>query len=511
MCKEFQQLPKIESFVHFLNQYVIFETYKNNLEYILTIIFYLFFIFLLKKWKVFDTSYFNSWGYAVVFTIKVIAAIILWKIKIEFFGDAYSYIVEAERLNHVWRESPINYLKLLTGFGENLHIIKTYINETVYWTNSGIYNDAKNTIRFNAIISILSFGKIYIHIMWIAFITLVGLKSIYDTLLNYTNRRSLFMFLSVVLLPTVTFWGASFLKESFLIFGFGLFFKGCFSNEKLSKRVGLLLIGMIFLICIKPYVLICLIPGVLFFITWRMVKKQKGRWAILVVLCSILLGISASKIILKDPVSILSRKQADFLNVGKGGVYFMNDTSFFYFKTEEFTHFIFENNSGYLQTPIEGEIIHFGSHRHEKHIFQPNQEPWNIYYLAPQSGSYINSTPIHESTLQLIKNIPEALINVIFRPLPSDPPHIKEKWLIIFETWFILISIIWGIARRPILSNEQKNIIYSLTVFIVLLSLIIGWIVPVLGALVRYRIPVTIALVFISWTLWQPRKKIENE
>jgi hypothetical protein len=504
-------LAKIESFVHFLNLYIIFETNKNKLEFIITIAFYLFFIFLLKKWTIFNTPFLNSWGYAAVFTIKVVIALFLWEMKIELFGDAYNYLKEAAMLNHVWKESPIDYLKLLTGFGENIHIIKHHLNDTVYWTNSGVYNDAKNTIRFNAIISILSFGKIYIHILWIAFITLIGLKSIYDTLLNYTSRRSLFLFLSIVLLPTVTFWGASFLKESFLIFGFGLFFKGCFSNEKLSKRIGLLLVGMIFLMSIKPYVFLCLIPCVLFFITWKFTKKQKGKWAILIVLSSLLLAISVAKIVFKNPVSILSRKQADFLNVGKGGVYFMNDTSFFYFKTEEFTHFIFENDNGYLQTPLEGEIIHFGNHRHEKHLFQPNEEPWNIYYLAPQSGSYIHATPIHESTLQLIKNIPEALINVIFRPVPSDPPYIPEKWLIILETWFILISILWGIARRPNLSNEQKNIIYSLTVFVVLLSLIIGWIVPVLGALVRYRIPITIALVFISWTLWQPRKKIENE
>lgn len=485
---------------------MLFLNSQNILETLLAILYFFVFTFLLKKWKVFHTPFLNGWGYVAVFIVKFGVAIFLWEIHLRFFNDAYNYLQEAARLNQIWYESPINYFKLLTGIGENLDLIKHYIPETNYWTNSGLYNDAKNTIRFDAILSILSFGNIYVQFMWGSLITLVGMKAIYDTLKCYTSKRHWFLFFSIMLLPTITFWGASFLKELYLILGIGLFFKACFFDATIKKRILPFIFGFFFLICIKPYVVVCLIPAVVFFYTWKFTKENKGKWALASFALTLILACTMAKIILKNPVSIISRKQADFINVGKGGLYFMNDTCFFYFNPEKVKHFDFKGNNGYLQDTLRGEIIHFETHKHESHLFMPDTRPWHIYYKSEESGSYISVTPINESSVQLIKNIPQAIFNVLFRPLPSDPPYSMEKWLILIETWLILFSIVLGIIKKPKLSKKQKNIVYSLIIFIVLLSLIIGWTIPVLGALVRYRIPITIALVILSWVLWQEKK-----
>lgn len=459
------------------------------------------------KGRSFRAPFFKSWGYALVFTLKVAVAVALWELHIQFFGDAYQYLFDAQQLNAIFTHSPSDYFKLLTGWDENLPLIKHYFPNSAYWTNSGIYNDAKNTIRFNAILQLLSFGQIYIHLCWISFLTLLGMKAIYDTLVQHISKTNVWVFLSVLLFPSLTFWGASFLKETFLIFGFGLFFRACFGELTWMKRLSLVVIGGFVLVCIKPYVLVCLLLGVVVFYTLQVAKHYRLLIAPFVLIVCIVVGWFAVESLYENPLEIMSKRQQDFMNVGKGGLHITRDTCFFYFTPNQVSEFEFQGDSAYLQSTLKGEIIHFGTHHHSSYVFHPNKEPWDICYLAAPSGSYIPVTPIDGSFKQLVLNIPEALCNVLLRPFPNDPPQIKAKWLALAETFFLFSFLLIGIVRRPKLTSTQKNTLLSLAVFIVTLSLIIGWVVPVIGAIIRYRIPVTIALIWITLVLWQRKKE----
>jgi hypothetical protein len=292
--------------------------------------------------------------------------------------------------------------------------------------------------------------------------------------------------------------------------GFGLFVRACFSVYKQQTRFFHFILGTFLLCAIKPYVFICLLPAIAFYFTWKKVRVHPWKWSSICTIFSIFILILLGKILFGNPVSIISRKQADFINVGQGGLYFVNDSSFYYFKPKQFANFKFHNGKGTLTKDTEGELIHFGSHRREICLFKANKQSWEIYFKRPESGSYFAVTPIHESGLQLLKNIPEAFVNCLFRPFPNDGPHSFTKWLILIETWSIFLFIGWGFARKPKLTNEQKSWIVSLSIFIALLAIIVGWIVPIIGAIIRYRLSITIALVIMVSTIWEGKKSVDN-
>ena len=129
-----------------------------------------------------------------------------------------------------------------------------------------------------------------------------------------------------------------------------------------------------------------------------------------------------------------------------------------------------------------------------------------MFFACDLSQSYIHVTQIKDSPIQLLKNIPEALVNVLFRPFITD----SGSWLIfpaIIETIAIWILLFLGLRYLKYCSKEQKGILIGIVTFVILLSLLIGWVTPVLGAINRYRIPVMLGLVLMGYILWSNKKR----
>jgi hypothetical protein len=173
-------------------------------------------------------------------------------------------------------------------------------------------------------------------------------------------------------------------------------------------------------------------------------------------------------------------------------------------KTEEykFTFFIeHQNRYGYLNEPTEGHVRIDGEERTLVNLY-PSNEKLYVFHLLEPSGSLIPITPINRSHIQLIKNIPEALFNTLFRPLPTDPPSKIEKWYFVLENWFIYALILVGVfIKRTQFNTKQQSFIVFIVVFTILLSLLIGWITPVIGAIIRYKIPIVFLLIGLGWLL----------
>jgi hypothetical protein len=105
------------------------------------------------------------------------------------------------------------------------------------------------------------------------------------------------------------------------------------------------------------------------------------------------------------------------------------------------------------------------------------------------AGSLIELKNLDNNLLNFIKLFPMALFNSFFRPFIFDYtsvivlPNIFENILLIVYVLFVLYKF-KKVDNKEILNISMFALIYSFTVF-----LIIGYTVPVLGALVRYRAP----------------------
>ena len=135
----------------------------------------------------------------------------------------------------------------------------------------------------------------------------------------------------------------------------------------------------------------------------------------------------------------------------------------------------------------------------------PTGEKWKVKLKSFGASSYFKSTPINNEFSQLIKNIPEALLNSFFRPFLNDRGG-NLKYIIMLETFSLYSFLFFAICFRRKLISDEKRIIYSIFVFTLILYLIIGLISCVSGEIARYRLPGELALLIIGLILIRQKK-----
>ena len=333
--------------------------------------------------------------------------------------------------------NPIDYFKMLFGFAnDNAHFDIYYktMNNWYRVYESNIYNDSHTIIRFNAFVRIFSFGYYHVHTVFMCFISLTGLTALYKFFLPILSNKKKELFFCIFLLPSVIFWGSGVLKEGLLFFGMGfflLYLNRIFNKEFSVKAMIWIGISIIVLIFTKTYVLMTLLILIIPFF-WIQKSGPKWSWLKYLSVIIIILGIGFNAhYILPDYniVKMLAQKQHDFINLAN----------------------------------------------------------------SVSSGSLISVTELKPDFFSLLKNIPEAIFNTLFRPhlLDSKSPFILmaafENVLILFIG---LISIIF-ISRKKI----NFNYFYLCLFFVLFTFILTGLITPVLGAIVRYKVP---ALPFLA-------------
>ena len=481
------------------------------MDFIVFAVYCILVIVLLRKWRWFRTPLLGGWPYVGVLMVKVSVAFYLVHNPIDTFIDGPIFLDESRQLSAVLFESPGDFLKLLTGVGENEELIYTHLRETIHWTAQpgNVFNDSKNLVRFNAVLDLLSFGNIYVNLLFISLISMIGLQGIYKAITSLTKGGEGWLFVLLFLFPSAVLWSANILKEPYMLLGFGLFLAGWLVPYSRKRKVVLLFIASFFLLAIKPYILLCLLCAMGAYYLYKWIPRYK-----LVISSSILLALgillfSLSTLSSRNLTTMLSTKQFNFINLTEGGIWIKTDTNMIVVPKTEEHKFTFrkehQNRYGWLHQETEGEIRKVGE-APQKITLYPDTTKLYIFHLLDPSGSLIEITPIKNSHTQLIKNIPEALFNTLLRPLPNDPPKKMEKWLFILENWLVWGIVLFGIWKRKHIPTKQQGLILALVVFSILLALMIGWVTPVLGAIVRYKLPITFAFILMGWLLLYSKK-----
>lgn len=455
----------------------------------------------------------------VIFTIKCgIGVLFLYTYlyespDLQLDNDTGTFLHEGKILNDVFTESPGDYFKLLTGIGENDELRAKYLSETDHWSagDQSMINDNKNVIRLHSLLYFIPGGSPIVHMIIFCLVGLIGLSFIFKFFTFFTDLNKTALFLLITLLPSVLFWSSGLLKEPFLLLGLGLFLFASFCNRiNWFKRAGLIIFSLIILIGFKPYVLATLVPAIIFFQVFKWMPQRKLLYTSLVLFAIVTAGIFIFSSKVDRTIHSIARKQFDFSNVGRGGVYVYADTSFYYFEPENYDALNFTEDSVELIEPSPAWIAKYGSlDTPEETFLEPTGEKWLIHFQNSPAQSFIE-IPAVRTFSDLFKTAPIALFNSVLRPLPTDPGS-SAKYIAFIESLMLISFLIFGILRRKRISTKQKNIVYSTIIFIVLLSLIIGWVTPVLGAIVRYRIPVQLGFLLLITLLIHPKKSKQHE
>lgn len=478
------------------------------------IVFIIFLFLLIRYWKVFQLEGLSAWNLPVAFLIKFGVGLLLILIHIETYGvdelshDGETFMKEGKLLHDVFFRSPADYFKLLTGFGETQELINTHLHMTEYWDAGDltIINDSKNVIRAHSIIHFFSGNSLFIHLGLMCFISTIAFRNIFISFESYIDQNRTVLFWLLLLIPSTIFWTSSILKEPFMFLGLSFVVRAAFFEVSMLKRIIYSIIACFLLLLYKPYILVCVLLASIAVILYNRVFKQQFALTMITLVGLTLTGAYFLDKPRERVVHYLSRKQFDFVNVGKGGLHVISDTCYYYFQPHQYKYLFIKGNKVILLKETDAYILKFGSI--EKPIpvhLKPDNKVWTSVYNAPGCASYIETTMIMDSPEQLIRNIPEALVNALIRPFPRDPGS-KLKFLAVIETWLILGFLIISIFYRRTLKVEQRTMIFALGIFSLLLLLLIGWTTPVLGAIARYRFPAQLALILIGLIILKPLK-----
>lgn len=453
---------------------------------------------------------------SLAFFIKVFAGILFSYVYIYSVdksaepSDAMRFLSESEQLYKVFFKSKSDFFALLTGIGDTGQMIKEYMSNSFIWDagNFTIINDSRNIIRIHSLIHFISFGVPFVHTLIMCALSLIGIHQLYLAFQPFSKLKPFFLFGGLLLFPSLLFWSSSVLKEPLLILGIGILARGIFLQEKFRSKYAFIGFGSLLLILFKPYILMSLLPGILFFIAYKYIFRfHLGKTITATLAISLLLILSFPKKIQQITVD-LSRKQFEAEIVGKGGIFVVDvgKNRFLFFKPHQYKNLKIKNNFVNIIHPTNAIIIPdvFAKTPYDTTLTKIGKKS-SVHKIEKGTNSYIRTTSINNSTIQLIKNIPEALVNAFFRPFPLDKGNFL-KYPAMIEVWILTCFLLISTYFRKKIDAQARGIIFTLLIFAFGLLVLIGWTTPITGAIVRFRFPAQIAIFLISSMLIDPIK-----
>jgi hypothetical protein len=434
------------------------------LETLLVIIYSLFFIFLIKKLPFFETEGVSKNTLSAIFVVKLVFGFLVAAVYTYYYtdratADVFKYFDASKVMFDTLTTNPAHFFKMLFGVDCNGAEFSGYYDKMDYWCspmNSSMYNDSHLIIRINTIIRFFSFGYFHVHTVFFCFFSLVGLTAIYKTFIPVLKDKSKELLCVVFFVPSVLFWGSGALKEGVVLFSIGLLIYHF--NKSVNVKSVFICLGMTLLLgVLKFYVLVALVPGLLFMFWINQTTTSKLFLKfITVITVTVTLGLNINRFTgIPDPFQILSQKQEDFNKLAGG-----------------------------LQTGLNNKPI-------------------------PKAGSVIKINKIEPTFLSFVKNSPQAFVNTLLRPFVWESRSPIILMASIENMVVILFIILCLLFSKPFKKTGWQYVLFCLS-FSVIQLLFIGSTIPVVGAIVRYKVPV-LPFLLITFLLMLDKEKISTK
>ena len=415
-------------------------------------------LILLKKKSFFNIKGVNKLEIIAALIIQLITGIILYFIYTKYYterytADIFKYYDDSLVLYDAFFSNSLDFFRIIFGLDyDKEYFLTTYFTEMNHWDTSyknSLMNESRLMIKINAVLNIIGFRSYIFNMVTFVFLGFLGkfliLKSV---ILKFNINNPKLFFWTLILIPTVAIWSSGVLKEPLIILSLGLIFHSI-SVERVNNWMNLLLLilGLLIIFKIKFYVFICLFPALISFIISNNLKLKPIKVIpITSLIIFVLIALLSNIDGSYNPLNILANKQNDFIRLAE----------------------IFDAGSSFKMLPIQPNLI------------------------------------------SLIKSIPNGIINGFLRPFPTDINKLIHIFplienLIIYGTIAILVFKL--VSFKVQLNEEMQNIILNAFFFVIILFTTTGICTPVIGALVRYKVPALIFIIIIINLLYDALKK----
>lgn len=477
------------------------------------ILLFLLSLYAIYKGKVLKSSLIPSPLIALVFGIKFIGIIIFITYiggnkEYDLIGDHTSFLNDAKVLNDVFYESPITYFKFLFGLENSPEITEQYLINTRLWSNPFLaFNDCRTVIRLHSLIDFVAFGSTHLHLLIVNFITVFSALLLVHSF-SKINRFPIVLFILLTIgIPTIFIYNSLILKEHVLFFGIALFTYAIYKRKFLSHYF---LLGVLLLATVKNYIFAFLLISIAIYFALLYLKSRVAKSVFLI-------GFLASAIgVLYSPIgthftTLISNQQYDFYKVATAGVYLHNGPddrkTYYYLDIQDTSLFERENNEFVrLKTDIVAAEHQLPNLTFIDSVHLEANRTFLVGMIVNRnSGSYVQPYFIDYDKERLIKYFSSSVFYTLTQPT-FNAPGSDAKYPIIFETLLVLIAFIFSLLYGFI---YQRKLLFSPTVmgllfFIISTSFLVGITTPVIGAMVRYRIPSYIAILILIFVLISP-------
>ncbi|MFM7017060.1 MAG: hypothetical protein ACKOX3_12110 [Bacteroidota bacterium] len=406
------------------------------LEFVLSFALIAFCIFLIDRLPVFQHEKIKTSAFKLIFVVKLVAGFVLYLIYTRYYteratADIFRYFDDADILYRSLFDKPYDYLRMLTGYHADAPDLQHYYDAMRNWYNTEMmFNDTRTMIRFSAFFKLFSMGTYYPHAVLMCFLSMTGLTALFQFFTTFVKGKEMAFLIAVFLMPSTLLWTSGLIKEAFLMYSLGMLLYVL--KDMIEKKNALIknyLLLVFFLYClflIKPYIIFLLIPSV---ILWMLFKRHPRfifvKTFAVYVTYGVLVMFAAKKLFGMAIPELLANKQAEFFQVA----------------------------------------------------------------IRDHANSFIDIPVLDSTFTSLIVNTPNAIKNVVLRPTiveVKNPLMLLAAVENLVIAFFLIVCIyyIYKIKPLPISYWMSIALAFSLTIFV-----LTGLVTPILGAIVRYKVP----------------------
>jgi hypothetical protein len=432
------------------------------LELALSLACVFFAIYLIGRWKIFRMEGVPVRVFHVLFIIKILAALSLYYIYTRFYtdrayADIFRYYDDSAVMYGALLDHPWDFFRMLTGFDGRAPELLPYYETMKNWYNTDlIFNDSRTMIRISAFLRLFTMGTYFPHAVVMCFLAMTGLTGMVQVMRQYVRGKTLLLLLIVFMLPSILLWTSGLIKEAFLAFALGTLLYHFAEWKKAAsfslKRVLLIVFSVLILLTVKAYVLFLFVPVLIVWVFADRFPSSKRIFSLAVFVIYFGLLAGLSPFITGKSLPVLiARKQAEF-----------------YFVAER-----------------------------------------------EQAKSLVQVERLQPEWKSLVSNMPGAFLRTLLLPMPQHAHNIL-MWLSVLENTFILLLLVFILAGfRLQLLLDMRPFPMAVFLFAVGIFVLSGLVTPIIGALVRYKVPGLPFLLFplltISANKWLEMKFLSTK
>jgi len=214
---------------------------------------------------------------------KIIGVIAFISIYLFYYGggDTLAYFRGAKALGELILNDSQKGLAILFNTDSYYNSYSSFNYQTGFPAYSYYINENTFIIcRLSSILYLLSFKSFIVTSLLTSVFSYIGIWKFYR-LLNflYPNKEKAFAYI-VLFMPSLIFWGSGIMKDSYML-GATCWITYCFfyvfiARKKIFWNVCFFVLNLVMILNCKPYILISLIPGFLFWVNNSYLKNIKN-------------------------------------------------------------------------------------------------------------------------------------------------------------------------------------------------------------------------------------------